>query len=130
MMGTGRRVRGFGERGFTVVEIMLALLVMTILLTELVHQLPAIVKGGRSAEARTLAVLAAQDEMEELKSMGAATPAAGQFKPGVGGGVPAGRWKGSWKVRRAGPLREITVTVRWGQAGREEVVLATLAAAR
>lgn len=112
----GRR----GEEGFTVVEVMIAMLVLVIGLAGILSlQLTAIRATSFSRHA-TEASLLAEDKMEALRTVPAATLVAGTDTVNAGGMVDAeGLYTREWTITAGGATTAVTVAVTWSEQGSE-----------
>jgi Tfp pilus assembly protein PilV len=115
---------GRGERGESLIVVLLAMAIFTVVLTSLFRLRPAVAAGVNAAERRTQAALAAQSRLEILKARPESLrPGRWKFTPA---GIPARSARGLFVVVRSGRTAEVTVTVSWGPGRGEQVTLATL----
>lgn len=121
----GRRTPGWrGERGESLIIVLLAMAIFTMVLTSLFRLRPAVAAGVGAAERRTQAAFAAQSRLEILKARPESLRAGRwKFAPA---GFPPGRARGLYVVARSGRIAEVTATVSWGPGRGEQVTLATL----
>jgi prepilin-type N-terminal cleavage/methylation domain-containing protein len=114
-MKRGRSVRG--ERGFTVIEVLIALLVLLIGMAGILSlQLTSVQATAFSRHATEASVLA-EDKMEELRAVPAATLVTGSDQVDARGVPDAqGYYVRDWEVDPGASLT-ITVKVRWNEEG-------------
>ena len=118
----GQKNRSIAEKGFTLLEVMIALVIVaTVLVTLLGLQARTINIGDRQQNI-TQATMLAQERMSDIEIAGSG----GRDDDGVFD-APFDRYR--WQVRyQPTPLaavEEVTVTVRWGTEGSNEDVTLT-----
>lgn len=116
-------MRIVSAKGFTLVEVLVALAIFSIAFTGFVSLLTSVLHANAQAKRRTEAATFAQDKLEELRQ--SATPTAGSDSITPTGGSPYSR---TWTVG-AGPtaaLRTVTVTVTWTDYYAQTVQLSTI----
>ncbi|MEK7474098.1 MAG: hypothetical protein AAB152_00550 [Candidatus Coatesbacteria bacterium] len=111
------------EGGESLIVVVLAMAIFSIVIAGLARLRPAMTAAVNAAERRTVAALAAQSRLEVLK----ARPES--LRTGRKAFVPAGmhdrKTRGVYDVVKTGRTAAVTVTVWWGLARGERVVLAT-----
>jgi len=117
----GQMNRSCEQRGFTLLEVMIALVIVaTVLVTLLGLQARTIGLGDRQQNI-TRATMLAQERMSDIEIAGSSRDDEGSFD------TPFDRFR--WQVRyRPTPLaavEEVTVTVLWGAEGSNEDVTLT-----
>jgi len=111
------------DRGESLIVVVLAMAIFSIVIAGLVRLRPAMNSAVDAAERRTLAALAAQSRLELLKARPEALkPGRWRFKPA---GFHDRKTGGIYEVARSGRAAAVTVTIWWGLARGERVVLAT-----
>lgn len=100
-------------RGYTVTELMLAIVVLAIALTAIMGLLTMAVVVHKKAQARAIAVVAAQTKIEELRRVPIASLANSTFAvTGLdNGGTPVGAV--TVTTTSAATMRKVTVTLTW-----------------
>ncbi len=114
------------KRGFTVLEAMVALVILSLALLALLRVLPVGIKGSKLAEETTIATMLAQRKMEETRAK--TWPLAGGSGNFAGEGYP--NFEYILGITIATPttyLRELTVSVSWpaGASSQRTVALKT-----
>jgi type IV pilus assembly protein PilV len=117
-MSRGRRQRG--ERGFTLIELMVAMMVLVIGMTGL---LALQMSGNRAAayarHAAEAAVLA-EDRIEALRTVPLASATGGEDRiDAMGVPDPGGLYQRSWSITWNGDLGSLVVRVAWLERGAE-----------
>ncbi len=110
-------------KGFTLIEVLVALVLFAIALTGFASLLTGTLQANAQAKRRTAAVNLAQDKLEELRTT--AAPEAGSDTVQELG---AGTYTRDWTVG-AGPTptaSTVTVTVTWTRHGTHDVQLTTV----
>lgn len=108
--GRGRRA----ERGFGLVEVLVALVVLSVGMLGAAGLTGSVATHTRQASWETAQVLVAQQLMDSIRQAGYAVAASGADTLSVAGR----RWAASWTVTRAAPsLKEVSVDVE----GRREL---------
>ncbi len=106
------------KKGFTLVEVVISLLVLTIGIVGVIALLPVCLRAGKQATDMTQAAFFAQDKLEELKRDGydalPSVPEEGScsnsvfsYKVEVGGVIDP-----------PGNLKEVKVTISWGEGNK------------
>jgi type IV pilus assembly protein PilV len=116
----GRRLapgRGRGERGFTVIEVLIALLVLLLGMAGILSlQLTSIEATGYSRHATEATVLG-EARMEELRTSPIAAAASGTEQVDARGVPdPQGLFTRAWQIV-PGPSTAVTVRVTWRERG-------------
>ena len=126
-----RRGRGTrGERGFTVIEVLIALLVLLIGMAGILSLQLTSVQATAFSRHATEATLLAEDKMEELRAVPAATLVSDNDQVDARGVPDAqGLYIRDWEVEPGASLT-ITVKVRWNEEGADpySITLQTLRA--
>jgi general secretion pathway protein I len=131
---TGPAPARAGERGFTLIEVLVAFVIVALALGALLQVFATGLRGSSAAENYTMAALLAESK---LAAMGIEEPLeegerAGEFDNGFAWSTIVRPYDGGGDggpTLAPGALQafEVSVTVRWGGAGRERSVsLATL----
>ncbi|MBI2877303.1 MAG: prepilin-type N-terminal cleavage/methylation domain-containing protein [Candidatus Tectomicrobia bacterium] len=100
-----------GERGFTLIEIFIALVVFTVALLSLASLLYTVVKGNAFSQKTALAVARAQERIEAFKNAGYSS-----LSSGSGSDTPETGVTRSWVVTVGSPapsMATVAVTVSW-----------------
>ncbi len=100
------------KRGFTVLEAMIALVILSMALLALLRVMPVGIKGSKLAEQTTIATMLAQKKIEETREK--TWPLAGGSGNFADDGYP--NFDYVLEITSATPttyLREVTVTVSW-----------------
>ena len=115
-----RRPARRGERGFTVVEVLIAMLVLVIGFAGILSlQLTAMRATSFSRHATEASVLA-EDKMEELRTIPVATLANGNDTVDARGVPDAlGLFTRAWTITTGGATTAVTVAVSWDEQGSE-----------
>jgi type II secretory pathway pseudopilin PulG len=127
------RIRRPSERGITLVEVLIAILVMSTGILALGRLIPAATRGTQSDRMLTQANAYAQQKIEDLMTLTWSDPLIADGRhPGGSTNEPLGS-NGQWElhydvVSMAAPLdnlRKITVTVEWKYTGPHSVTATT-----
>jgi prepilin-type N-terminal cleavage/methylation domain-containing protein len=114
------------DRGFTLIEVIIAIAVLAIALLALVGVTVSVINGNVFSRMMTTATTMAEDKMEELKNTSYANITPGGDSP-TGGNYTYTR---AWLVNSNSPasgMKTITVTVTWSWQGQSHTVsLATI----
>lgn len=100
-----------GEKGFTLIEILIALVILTIALLGLANLLYTVIKGNTFSDKMTLAVTRAQGKIEQFKNTGYAA-----LSTTPDSDTPDTGLSRSWTVTDNSPannMKSVTVTVSW-----------------
>jgi prepilin-type N-terminal cleavage/methylation domain-containing protein len=127
-MSPGRGARG--QRGFTVIEVLIALLVLLIGMAGILSLQLTSVQATAFSRHATEATLLAEDKMEELRAVPAATLVSDNDQVDARGVPdPQGYYIRDWEVEPGASLT-ITVKVRWNEEGADpySITLQTLRA--
>ena len=103
------------DRGFTLVEIMVAVFLVTIALLSLVSVTVIVIKGNSFSKTMTAATTLARDKMEDLKNTNYTSIASSASPETV-----QNTYQRSWTVATDSPaanMSTITVTVNWVWGG-------------
>lgn len=126
--GQGRR----RESGFTLIEVTIALLILTVALLGLASMVIAVIKYGDYSKKRTIAITLAHNKMEEIKRMALTTPltdADNSIESNLDENGVAGEGIFTRTVTitgGAGQLTLLTVTVTWRDTTTHAVTYRTL----
>ena len=108
------------EGGFSLIEVMVALLLLLIGISGILTIQLSSMKASAYSRHATEAIILAEDKMEELMTISAATIADGNDTvDSQGVDDVAGFYERSWVVEPTGPLNTITVQVSWDEKGTE-----------
>ena len=109
-----RRRRGRRAAGFTIIEVLVALVVTVLGLTAVSGLLTAGMHGTSYARHATEATVLAEDKIETLMLLPSANLVSGRDRVDAGGKiVSVGGFLRTWEVVPAGGLVRIAVTVGW-----------------
>jgi len=122
------------EHGVTMIELLIAIALLSIGLLALFTLQSTAIQGNRDSKEATTAVFLAEKKIEELKNipfinltLGTTTDSS---NPMTGSGTPGGIYNRSWSVQSysgSANMKQITVTVSWTQSGQNHsMVLDTL----
>lgn len=129
-----KRSRGFGARGFALLEALIALLVAALALAAVVRLQGAITKGSGEAVARSEALTLAQERMEQLRAQAATWPGFTNLASEDCADVAVDRstnaaFQRCVTVANTGALdaRDVTVRVQWNDTDgvQQAIVLAS-----
>ena len=120
-VSVGAPTRRVGARrstaGFSLVEVMVAILILAIALAGLTHGITTALASNKEAELQTTAALLAQGKIEELRASGLLTD--GEEEGDCGEALTLYRWRQTIVATDIAGLHEVTVVVensRTGQA--------------
>ena len=124
--------RSRSERGITLVEVMIAILVMTTGILALGRLIPSAMRGQQSDRMLTQANAYAQEKVEDLQTLVWSDPLIQDGRHPAASNEPLGS-NGQWQrhydvVTLASPLdnlKRITVTVEWNWMGSRNVTATT-----
>ncbi len=110
--------------GFTLVELLIALFILTVVLLAISSMVYSIMRSTSSSRETSVATNLMQDKMETLKNMNLATLAPGTDT------VTAGSltYNRQWSITTAGNVRTITITITWNSQGAHSLAMTTLRA--
>ncbi len=115
------------QTGFSIIGPLVVTAVIAVTVTGLVRGLPLLTGGVCQARWRTLATVAAQNKLEELKWRGAAWSGRRDFNLPSGLTADMPECRGYCEVYDADGLRQVLVGIVWQtKRGEQEVVLGTL----
>jgi len=109
------------NRGFTLVEIMIAIFILSFALLVMAQMQIMAIRGNAFANKTTTAVTLAQDKIEELKGL--------SYSSVVGGSDSSGVHTRTWTVQNDTPatdLKTVTVNVSWQDTSAHQVSLDTI----
>jgi general secretion pathway protein I len=110
--------------GFSLVEVMVAILILAIALVGLTQGLNTALSSSKDSELQTTAALFAQGKIEELRAGGDITD--GNDEGDCGAGLELYRWKQTITPGDVDGLHDVEVTVENTQTGQEIYSLRTL----
>ncbi len=115
------------QQGASLIGMLISILILLIMLSVTFRGITAMIKNNRATRQRTLAVLVAQDKLEELK-MAEKMPRDGRhiFAPAPAYKGTLAAAKPYYEIERDAGLAKVKVVVRWGRAAGQKVVLSTL----
>jgi len=132
------RLKAGGPAGFTLIEVLIALVVLLIASMGLLSTILTVINTNNFNKRRVTATTLAQDKLEELKNLPYDPLSAGEYqdpdnpltaegKPGTS--LNPGSYLREWKVDPpdAG-TKTVTVTVRWGTGDLQKVQFVTVKA--
>ena len=104
-------------RGFTLLEIVIAILILTVALLGLASLTSMIIKGNASNKTLTIATTLAKDKLEELRSKAYTDiPAGPVTDTRAANGISAGSfYTRTWRSTAGAQSKTITATVTWAQ---------------
>ena len=114
------KVRMKGQKGFTLLEVMISVIILSVALLALAGLQIISIQGNSFGGTMTEAVTLARDKIEDLKRDDWDNVATGEDIP-VMRGINYTR---NWAVQMVGQTKEVTVTVSWDN-GNHQVSLAT-----
>jgi type II secretory pathway pseudopilin PulG len=120
------------ERGITLIEVMIAILVMTTGILAIGRLIPSALRGSQSDRMLTQANAYAQEKIEDLQTLVWSDPLIADGRHPAASNEPVGS-NGQWHrhydvLSMAAPLdnlRRITVTVEWNYQGPHSVTAIT-----
>ena len=124
-----------GESGFTLIEVLVAAVILTLGMLGFGSFLGNLVSKNAMNERRSLATTLAQEKIEELKNtaiLGTLTAALGsptiadEVLDKDGNATAGGMFTRNWVINAATTPKQINVTVSWVGNGISSVTLATL----
>ena len=110
--------------GFSLIEVMVAILILGIALTGLVHGITTALGSSKESEWQTTAMLFAQGKIEELRAEGGIT--AGMDEGDCGSELPLYRWKQTLSATEIDGLLNVEVVVENARTGQAICDLRTL----
>ena len=117
-LDTAKGSRIFNEsRGFTLIEILVSLVIISLTMTVLATLLAASMRGGQNSRHTTAAVTLMQDKIEEFKNTSYASITSGSETAIDSEGNSGGQYDRSWTVTTSGTTKEIVVTINWPYNG-------------
>lgn len=106
-----------GEGGFTLIEVLIAITILTIGLLAVATMQVSAIHGNKMGNDVSRAIFLAQDKLEELKNSADIT-----IVP-TGGGDQTGIFNRNWQIGPSGTnSRSVTVTVSWITGGNNHSV--------
>src|SRR4030067_1731293 len=117
----GMTVRpGLGNSGFTLLEVMVALLIIATSFVVLLHTRNQSVTAADYAKRTTVATLLASERMSEIEQED--FPDTGEDSSNFGDDYPDYRWKTSVSDTAYENIREVKVDVMWGEGSSERSI--------
>src|SRR3990170_3193521 len=117
----GMTVRpGLGNSGFTLLEVMVALLIIATSFVVLLHTRNQSVTAADYAKRTTVATLLASERMSEIEQED--FPDTGEDNSNFGDDYPEYRWKTSVSDTAYENIREVKVEVLWGEGSSERSI--------
>ena len=116
------RIRMKGQKGFTLLEVMISIIILSVALLALAGLQIISIRGNSFGGTMTEAITLAKDKIEDLKRDDWSNVATGYDMP-----APPGRginYARNWVVQMVGQTKEVAVTVSWDN-GNHQISLAT-----
>ncbi len=113
----------FEQKGFTLLEVMVSLAIISITFPIMLSLLHDQVGVHISSERVTIGVLLAQEKIVETELNG--IPPLGQTRGSFGVQYPAYRWEQEIRDTVIEKVREVLVRVRWGSSEKQDSVTLT-----
>lgn len=110
--------------GFTLLEVMVAILILAIAVTGLVHGITTALASSKESELQTVAALFAQGKIEELRATGILED--GSDDGDCGSILPLYHWRETIGSTEITGLHEVSVVVEHVKTGREIYELKTM----
>ena len=110
--------------GFSLVEVIVAVAILSIALVGLAHGISVAVGSSKEAELQTTASMFAAGLIEELRAEGGITD--GQSQGDCGEELPLYRWTASISAAGVDGLHEVAVSIQNAHSGQEICTLRTL----
>lgn len=114
------RVRMKDQKGFTLLEVMISVIILSVALLALAGLQIISIRGNSFGGTMTEAVTLARDKIEDLKRDDWDNVETGEDNPVIRGI----NYTRNWTVQGAGQTKEVTVTVSW-DGGNHQISLAT-----
>ena len=114
------RIRIEDQRGFTLMEVMISVIILSVALLALAGLQIISIRGNAFGGTMTEAITLAKDKVEDMKQDDWSNVASGSDTPVVRG-MDYAR---NWQVQTVNQTKEVTVTVSWDN-GNHQVSLAT-----
>lgn len=109
-----------GEGGFTLIEVMIALLLLLIGVSGVLSLQMVSMRATSFSRHATEATIVAEDKMEDLMLQSAASLADGvDLVDSQGNLDPGGAYTRTWTVEPTGSILLLTITVSWFEKGTE-----------
>lgn len=119
------RIRLKNEKGFTLMEVMIAVIILSVALLALAGLQIISIRGNSFGGTMTEAITLARDKIEDLKRNDWDNVVAGNHHDDqVVRGISYAR---DWVVQMVGQTKEVTVTVSWDN-GNHQISMATILA--
>jgi type IV pilus assembly protein PilV len=118
------RIRLKNQKGFTLLEVMISVIILSVALLALAGLQILSIRGNAFGGTMTEAITLARDKIEDLKRDDWDNVVAGSDTPPVARGINYTR---NWAVQVAGQTKEVTVTVSWDN-GNHQISMATVLA--
>jgi type IV pilus assembly protein PilV len=114
------RIRIKDQRGFTLMEVMISVIILSVALLALAGLQIISIRGNAFGGTMTEAITLAKDKVEDMKQDDWSNVASGSDTPVVRGM----NYARTWQVQTVAQTKEVTVTVSWDN-GNHQVSLAT-----
>jgi type IV pilus modification protein PilV len=122
--GKSGRSASLNSNGFTLIEVLVAMGILSIAILGLAVGATSVIKGNQSSYATAIAVNLAQDKLEELKARPASLASGGPVTDTYDGQT----YSRSWTVTNNSPIsgmKRIDVTVTWTDYQTKTVTLSS-----
>jgi prepilin-type N-terminal cleavage/methylation domain-containing protein len=110
------------ERGFTLIEILIAIFILSVVLLSLSSMVYSIMRSNSLSKETSTATTLMQDQMERLKNTALTSLTSGTDSVSLGNIT----YSRVWSLTSAANIRTITVTVNWTDRGSHSVTMTTL----
>ena len=110
------------EKGFTLLEILVALFLLSVVLLATSNMVYSVIKAASQSKEKSMAVVFAQDKMEFLKNTGFSSISVGSDSPSYGGIT----YSRVWSVTTSGNVKIISLTVSWTDRVSRSLTLTTM----
>ena len=119
-----QRVQGASSAAFSLIEVMVAMLILGVALVGMVQGITTALGSNKDAEYKTVAALFAAGQIEELRAAGGIVD--GETDGDCGFNLPLYHWKKSIKPSTISGLHEVSVDILHGTSNDEIYKLSTL----
>jgi prepilin-type N-terminal cleavage/methylation domain-containing protein len=116
--------RGFNNAGFSLIEVMVAILILGVALAGLTRGITTALASNKDSELQTIAALAAAAQIETIRAD--ATWSDGETDGDCGDNLPGYRWSQTIKPADVDGLHEVTVSIQKGESSVPVYELKTL----
>jgi type IV pilus assembly protein PilV len=121
------RIRLKSQKGFTLMEVMIAVIILSVALLALAGLQIISIRGNSFGGTMTEVITLARDKIEDLKASDWDNVVAGEDTPVVHRGNAQITYFRNWMVQTNGQTKEVTVTVSWDN-GNHQISMATILA--